>query len=197
MKKLLGILVLGLFLITPSQADDIRESEIEGMSIGDSALDYFSENELIQNKEYYKNSKSKTFFLTNVYSSSFEIYDNLMFHFKDNDPKYIIHSIAGALFFSDDGIRNTEECMIERKKVDKELTEIFYNSKRVVGDDRPHEGDITGQSFEHGIYYWLKEGSLASVSCNEYSKAFGGNNHLKVIVYSKAFAHWITNVAYE
>ena len=43
MKKLLGILVLGLFLITPSQADDIRDFQIEGMSIGDSLLDYYPE----------------------------------------------------------------------------------------------------------------------------------------------------------
>ena len=42
MKKLLGILVLGLFLITPSQADDIRDFQIEGLSIGDSALDFAS-----------------------------------------------------------------------------------------------------------------------------------------------------------
>jgi len=49
MKKLLGILVLGLFLITPSQADDIRDFQIEGMSIGDSLLDYFSEEEIKKN----------------------------------------------------------------------------------------------------------------------------------------------------
>ena len=56
MKKLLGILVLGLFLITPTQADDIRDLEIEGMSIGDSLLDYFSEEEIEKNiMSYYKN----------------------------------------------------------------------------------------------------------------------------------------------
>ena len=49
MKKLLGILVLILFTLqTPSQADDIRDFQIEGMSIGDSALDYFSEEEIIE-----------------------------------------------------------------------------------------------------------------------------------------------------
>ena len=40
MKKLLGILVLGLFLITPSLADDISDFEIEGISIGDSLLNH-------------------------------------------------------------------------------------------------------------------------------------------------------------
>ena len=50
MKKLLGILVLGLFLITPSQADDIRDFQIEGISVGDSLLDYFSLSEINKNK---------------------------------------------------------------------------------------------------------------------------------------------------
>ena len=46
MKKFLGILVLGLFIITPSWADDISDFEIEGMSVGDSLLDYFSESKI-------------------------------------------------------------------------------------------------------------------------------------------------------
>jgi hypothetical protein len=198
MKRLSLYLFLILFsLQTPSQADDIRDFQIEGVSIGDSALDYFTEDELNKDKEYYRNSKSKAFFLTNVYSSNFKIYDNIMFHFKDNDPKYIIHSISGAIFFKNKGIKNIEDCMIERKKIDKEFIKLFASSKRFVKDNEPHEGDITGQTFEHGIYYWLKDDSLASVSCNEYSKTFGGTNHLKVIVYSKDFAYWLTNVAYK
>ena len=50
MKKLLGIIVLGLFLITPTQADDIRNFQIEGMSVGDSALDYFTKEEIKNNE---------------------------------------------------------------------------------------------------------------------------------------------------
>jgi len=182
---------------TLTKADDISDFEIEGMSIGDSALNYFNEDKLNKNKEYYKNSKSKAFFLTNVYSSNFKIYDNIMFHFKDNDPKYIIHSISGAVYFKDNGIKNIEDCMIERKKIDKEFEKLFENSERVVKDNQPHVGDVTGQTFEYGIYYWLADDSLAAISCNKYSKTFGGTNHFKVIVYSKDFAYWLTNVAYE
>ena len=41
-KKAIGIIVLGLlFISAPSYADDIRDFQIEGMSIADSALDYF------------------------------------------------------------------------------------------------------------------------------------------------------------
>ena len=49
MKKLLAILVLGLFLIPPSWADNIRDLQIEGISIGDSLLDHFSEEVIKKN----------------------------------------------------------------------------------------------------------------------------------------------------
>ena len=50
MKKLSTYLFLVLFSFSvPSFADDISDFEIEGMSIGDSLLDYFSEYEIKEN----------------------------------------------------------------------------------------------------------------------------------------------------
>ena len=46
MKKFLTILVLGLVWCNTSIADEISDFQIEGMSIGDSLLDYYSENEI-------------------------------------------------------------------------------------------------------------------------------------------------------
>ena len=58
MKKILAILILILTLQTPSWADDIRDFQIEGMSIGDSALNFFSESDIKKNSQnYYKNKK--------------------------------------------------------------------------------------------------------------------------------------------
>ena len=195
------VFAIVLFLIFSVQswtkADDIRDFQIEGISVGDSALEYFSEVELNKNKQYYKNSKSKTFFLTNVYSSNFKKYDNIMFHFKDNDPEYIIHSIAGAIYFKDDGIKNIEDCMIQRKEIDTDLQKLFKNSERTIKDNNPHEGDPTGNTFEHAVYYWFADTSVAFISCNDYSKSFGGNNHLKVAVVSSDLSYWLNNIAYD
>ena len=56
MKKFLAILILIFTLQTPSQADDIIDFQIEGMSIGDSALEYYTESKINSyEKEYYKN----------------------------------------------------------------------------------------------------------------------------------------------
>ena len=50
MKKLSTYLFLLFFTLqAPSWADDIRDFQIEGMSIGDSLLDYFSEEEIKEN----------------------------------------------------------------------------------------------------------------------------------------------------
>ena len=56
MKILLTLFVL---LFSSSMfADDISDFQIEGMSIGDSALDFFSKVDIIKNsKSYYKNKK--------------------------------------------------------------------------------------------------------------------------------------------
>ena len=45
-KRFLIILILIFNLSNFSFADDIRDFQIEGMSVGDSALDYFSEEEI-------------------------------------------------------------------------------------------------------------------------------------------------------
>ena len=66
MKKLLGILVLGFLLNTSAYTDDIKDFQIEEISIGDSALDYFSEGQLEDNeldwhkkyKEWWKKEKN-------------------------------------------------------------------------------------------------------------------------------------------
>ena len=52
MKKFLGILVLGLLLSLSAKADDIRDFEIEGISVGDNLLDHFTVNQI--NKAYKK-----------------------------------------------------------------------------------------------------------------------------------------------
>ena len=46
MKKILGIIILSLCFIIPSQADDIRDLEIEGLSIGYSLLNLFNKDEI-------------------------------------------------------------------------------------------------------------------------------------------------------
>ena len=107
MKKLSAYLFLIFFsFLTPSFADDISDFEIEGMSIGNSLLDYFSENEIKYDKTKYNYPNSNTFTLWVSTNKPYDMYEGVQFHFKTNDPKYIIHAIDGHIYYFD----NIEEC---------------------------------------------------------------------------------------
>ena len=48
MKKYLLIIILALSFQSCTKADDISDFQIEGMSIGDSLLDYYTEDESLK-----------------------------------------------------------------------------------------------------------------------------------------------------
>ena len=120
MKKAIGILVLVFFLITPSQADDIRDFQIEGMSMGDSFLDYFSEEEIKKNSgDYYKN---KTFTPFEIYKKPFfKVYEFVGGAFKTEDNNYIFHHIKGVIEYPND----IKSCYKKMDEISKEISEIL------------------------------------------------------------------------
>ena len=87
MKRFFFILILTFFFQFQIKADDIRDFQIEGMSIGDSALDYFSESEIKKNKKNWY--RDKKFYGVEIKAES-KKFDTLQFHFKTGDRKYII-----------------------------------------------------------------------------------------------------------
>ena len=101
MKKLSTCLFLILFSFSaPSFADDIRDFQIEGMSIGDSLLDYMSKDEIKkaeQNSTYMKDKKYIVIFSPIVS----EIYDDIQITYQPEDSNYLIHSIDGKIEFED------------------------------------------------------------------------------------------------
>ena len=144
------------FLISQSltRADDIRDFQIEGMSIGDSALDYFNKKELEKRKKYYRITDSKEFYYTSISSHKFENYDNIMFHFKDNDSSFIIHGISAAIFFSKNGIINLDDCLNQREKVDEELNELKEAIRNKNSTDIQDElGDVFFTLVSIGRWY--------------------------------------------
>ena len=72
MRIFLSVLILIFSLQSFVKADDIREFEIEGMSIGDSALDFTSESKLLNNirKDQYQGSDGK-FYDTQIRKNNF------------------------------------------------------------------------------------------------------------------------------
>ena len=85
MKKLLAIIVLSICLTTTSQADDIRDLQVEGMSIGDSLLDYFSFKQIDNFYNYDQLPSDMKYRIIDVYPSNkikFNTYDSLQIFYK-------------------------------------------------------------------------------------------------------------------
>ena len=75
MRVFIAVLVLIFSFQSWTKADDIRDFEIEGMSIGDSLLDFFSEEEIRYKKNdafHYINNK---FLIIGIEDSSFTTYE--------------------------------------------------------------------------------------------------------------------------
>ncbi|MDA9624595.1 hypothetical protein N9S62_04895 [Pelagibacteraceae bacterium] len=114
MKKLLAIIILSLCFITPSQADDIRDFQIEAMSIGDSALRYYTRGELNNaKKSYYPNKK---FYLLDIASKG-TTYEGIQFAFKKNDKNFMIYNISGGIFYRN---KPFSDCLKKQKEISKE-----------------------------------------------------------------------------
>ena len=102
MRIFLTVMILILSLQSWTKADDIRDFEIEGMSIGDSLLEKISQKDikkqqnLYSDKGYVYNSK-KYYSLTFKNSESLNLsqYNQVQLHIKDKDKKYIIESVSG------------------------------------------------------------------------------------------------------
>ena len=92
MSKLLLIIIIAFSFHSLTNADDINDFEIEGMSVGDSLLNYVDESKIIKNiRSYYENFSSDNFYATGLSEDFFKVYDSVDIHLKKNDSKYKIY----------------------------------------------------------------------------------------------------------
>ena len=188
MKKLLGIMVLGL-LWCNAYADDIRDFQIEGMSLGDSALDYFNEKEIKKYTQKYKYNNND--FVPVGPKKKLKAYDSLQFYYKNYDDKKPIHVITGSIWFKND----IEACYKEEKSVIEELKLLFPDTEQVDMGIQKHTFDKTGKSTKSNYRFVFSNGDYAFVACYDWSKKLKFNDHLRVGVVKKDFDYWIYNVA--
>jgi len=191
MKRLLLILILTLSLHTLSKADDIRDFEIEGMSIGDSALDFFDESDIKNNSQDYFRDKTYTPVQNDSYSF-FKVYDAVDFSFITGDNKYILHNINGILFYDN---KDINECYIMMDKITSEIQSNINYIKKTNKKVSTHRADKTGKSKYTHVSFTLNNGYI-TVTCYNYSVEHGSQNHLSVSVDTKKFYDWVVSGIY-
>ena len=196
MKKLLAILILILTLQTPSQADDIRDFQIEGMSIGDSLLDFVSEEKI--NKSLIKPYPGDDTLLPSEFNnlSFFKIYDSLQITFKKNDKEFIIHSIAGIISYEN----NIKKCEKKKNEIVDELSELFKSAEITDEGKRIHPQDKKSIVTNVIIDIGEKDGIFAdnvTVSCFDWADSSSFYDHLRIGIKTQEYDKWLFEKAYK
>ena len=190
MKRLLLILILTFSFQSLTKADDIRDFQIEGMSIGDSALDHFTKNEIIKGKRnYYKNNK---FTDSEIFKKS-QLYKSLHINYKTGDKKYIIKGISGTIFYRN----NISDCYKKRDEIVKEISYKFKNIKPKDGGKVKHRQDKSGKSTLSNIMFNFKNGDIVMISCYDWSKKMNYVDHLRISFRTQEFKDFINYKAYN
>ena len=134
MKGLSLYLFLILFTLqTPSQADDIRDFQIEGMSLGDSLLDFFNKELIEEEKRRKSPYKNNDFFIAAFGSKNFnsDIYDSVRFHLRRDDKTYKIYHVAGIIDYQKEDFK---KCVAEKNDIANELVKLFGAEKKKKGN---------------------------------------------------------------
>ena len=194
MRVFLTLLILILSIQPSTKADDISEFEIEGISIGDSLLNFSSE-------KLIKKAKAKSQFDNDKYIiyrfdrlKNPEKYDWVSVTTKKNDEKYIITNIAGAIDYDE-----LDKCLLLKKEIE-DFIESTFKSVQKQEDKYPSGQDKTGKSIIYGTQYYFKpypSNEAISVNCYHMTNESNVRRSLKVAVNEEDYAYFLINEAYK
>ncbi len=188
MKRLIAYMFLVLVLTLSPQswtkANDIGEFEIEGISIGDSLLDYFSITEI--NKAIDESKDDRVYKVKSFVEQKFKIYDAVQISYKANDNKKIITSIAGVISFPN----KIDLCKKKMYQIDNDLINLFPSAVRKDWGKYDNH-DNSGHYFP--ITFYFDDASLAMVSCHDWNKSTRIDDNLKVSLFEAKYASYVKN----
>ena len=199
MNKILLILILTLSLQSLTKADDIKDFEIEGISIGDSLF----EHSVIINKtkKQISNAKltfypnSKRFAIWNIGSNNFKKYESVQFTI---DPmNFKIYKIGGIIYKL-----NKKECVSTQKSIIKSLEKDNPTAIKDIEDFSNLDYlDKSGESVANGTYLDFPSGDTFGVECYFFGKKFKDKNgyidHMSVSIETKEIRAFLQNEAYK
>lgn len=171
-------MVLYLLLSKSGNADDIKDLKIEGMSIGDSALNYFSESQLEDNEQGWHN------YNYNEYSTSFMqgkgIYDWFLISYKNDDGNFKIEALIGGL---EKKKYDNKECNNKLDVVALKISELFNNTKQEnkkiyeLTSDDSRTYPFTGKSTVTSISFNFLDRGAIILECYRVDKEANQNDY--------------------
>ena len=191
MRLFLAVLVLIFSLQSLTKADDIRDFEIEGMSIGDSLENHIN-NEKFKSYVTADYFKDNDFTLYQTTLSNFEEFKDVDISFLTKDNKKIITSISGIIYL------NYENCIKKKKEITDDI-KIFLKGIKYYYEERTenHGIDKTGKSKVYTNYFYFDSEDIIAVQCLDFSKELKYSDGLKLYIALDEYVDWIAYRAYK
>ena len=184
----IALIFLTFGLHSSVNADDISEFQIEGMSIGDSLLDYMSETEINSNKRNYVDGKR---YYVVAYFKSLNLYDNVDIYLKRKDKNYTIRTVTGQLRVKG------QKCLSKKKEIEDSITKMFPNKKLVSYENAKHTFDKSGKSLQSQSAILLKnhnDKDHIRIECtfwsDEIKNKYNFEDHLNVAAMTTEILNW-------
>lgn len=172
--------LLTLNFQTWAKSDDIKDLEIEGISIGDSLLDFYTKSEI---SNFPITTYDKGVFNVLATNANSELYSELGFHVKVDDKKFIIHSIKGVKQFEN----RFQECIKFKDEVVKEISKIL-NGANFIDYVADYQDKDMGNSKAHvSKYAFPSQKGMVRVWCTQYDKKTGFNDTGAVSIASEDY----------
>ena len=195
MKKLLATIVLSLSFIASVHAEDIRDYQIEGVSVGDILFDHLSilgeTKDLIKSRKLFYFPGDKKFagisFARNVKLDSYEA-----IQFSINPATYQIVSVGGKI--RKPFKNNIQKCYKKMEEIYSELKSTFSNSTEMRGIEKKH---TINQKAKIKTHYLKIKGGRISIRCTDWPEDSKIKDGLVLQIDSEEYSHWINTKAYK
>ena len=192
MKIFLTALIIVFSLQSLTKADNIRDFEMEGISIGDSALNLFEKKEILNEYTYYYKKRYAQF----NSNKELDLYEILGIVIDLETENFTIVALKGEIKF----LNSIEECQSLKKKAEKDFKNLFPNMKQLSEDTR-HGADPSGKSIAYQTQLNFSDGSLIQIYCMDWSDELTEEKQwtdgLNISATDKNFANFLANEAYN
>ena len=165
-KKIFFLIIFILPFQNLSLADNIRDAKVEGMSIGDSALDHFNEEQLEDNEQGWHNYSYKEY--STSFMSGKGIYDWFLVSYKNDDDNFKIEALVGGLKKKN---YDNKECKKDLDAAALDMSKLFKNTKQEnkktyeLAADASQIYPFTGKSTVTSILFDFPDGGAIILEC--------------------------------
>ena len=195
MKKLSLYIFLVLMCCNNSFAEDIADFQIEGISIGNSLLEYYSKKKILRDTTYEKeqgNNKEVGFLYLDGDDEKFKNYRRIKLGFKTKSKDYKIILITAFVDINKD----INKCIVKKQEITKDLENLFNNLNLEEYGWKQHSFDATSRTNSSVIYFPTnsKYESFIRVICYDWSKKSDYDDQLRIELVSSEYYEWLSSL---